>query len=142
MRQAVDVPGVRFIAVDNSPVMIERCRQALCAGDGEIPVELLEEDICRVEVRNASMSVLNFTLQFVEPRRRLGLLERIAWGTRPGGVLVLSEKIRFSRAAEQELQTALYHDLRTRVTGTGTPASATPLSGSCNQTRKQFTGSD
>jgi tRNA (cmo5U34)-methyltransferase len=112
MRQAVDVPGVRFVAVDNSAAMIRQCRQVLRTGDNELPVELLEEDVCRVEVRNASMSVLNFTLQFVEPRERLGLLERIARGTRPGGVLVLSEKIRFSLNAEQELQTALYHDFK------------------------------
>jgi tRNA (cmo5U34)-methyltransferase len=112
MRQAVEVPGVRYVAVDNSAAMIRQCRQVLVSGDGELPVDLLEEDICRVDVRDASMSVLNFTLQFVERRQRLGLLERIARGTRPGGVLVLSEKIRFSGEAEQELQTALYHDFK------------------------------
>jgi tRNA (cmo5U34)-methyltransferase len=112
MRRAVSVPGVRFIAVDNSPQMIAQCRERLSPEDGQAPVECLQQDICRLEVSNASMTVLNYTLQFIEPKQRLVLLGDIAAGTLPGGALVLSEKIRFEDPAEQALQTELHHDFK------------------------------
>ena len=55
-------------------------------------------------IANASVVALNFTLQFVEPGERLGLLERIAASLLDGGVLILSEKIRFPDALSQSLQ--------------------------------------
>ncbi len=55
-------------------------------------------------VENASLTILNFTLQFIPPADRLPLLSNIARGTRTGGVLVLSEKIRFEDpVVEREL---------------------------------------
>ncbi len=112
MRQAVKAPGVRFVAVDNSPDMIEQCRQHVSADDGLSAVEFVLADICQSGIENASMTVLNFTLQFIEPAQRLALLTRIATGTRDGGVLVLSEKIRFAEPQQQEVQTNLHHDFK------------------------------
>jgi len=111
MRQATTAPGVHFIGVDNSPAMIERFRERLENLPGS-PVNLVLGDICTTEVCNASMTVLNYTLQFVVPAQRLALLQGLAQGTRPGGVLVLSEKICFDDAMEQELQTTLHHDFK------------------------------
>jgi tRNA (cmo5U34)-methyltransferase len=62
---------------------------------------------CAIE--NASVVALNFTLQFVEPRARPLLLRRIADGLCSGGVLLLSEKVRFESAEEQRLQTEWHH---------------------------------
>ncbi|MGL4467109.1 MAG: carboxy-S-adenosyl-L-methionine synthase CmoA, partial [Plesiomonas shigelloides] len=49
-----------------------------------------------VKIENASMVVLNFTLQFLPPDDRQALLNRIYAGLRPGGALVLSEKFSFA----------------------------------------------
>jgi tRNA (cmo5U34)-methyltransferase len=112
MRNVITVPGVRFIAVDNSPQMIAQCQERFVPEDGQAPVECVLEDICRLEVSNASMTVLNYTLQFIEPQQRPVLLRNIAAGTLPGGVLLLSEKICFEDHAEQALQTELHHDFK------------------------------
>ena len=112
MRQAVKAPGVRFVAVDNSPDMIAQCRQLVSSDGGLPPVEFDLADICHSKIENASMTVLNFTLQFIEPAQRLVLLKRIAAGTRDGGVLVLSEKIRFAEPEQQDIQTSLHHDFK------------------------------
>ena len=55
------------------------------------PVEVVEGDIRDIEIRNASMVVLNFTLQFTVPDDRQRLLDKIYQGLNPGGALVLSE---------------------------------------------------
>jgi len=112
MRRAVKKTAVRFVAVDNSPLMIERARQGITSDDGLPPVDFVVADICDCEIENASMTVLNFTPQFIDPERRGPLLRRIATGTRAGGILVLSEKMRFADPDEQDLQTGLHHDFK------------------------------
>lgn len=76
VRRNIQVPGCQIIAVDNSPAMVERCRRHLDAFRADTPVTVLEADIRDIEIENASLVVLNFTLQFLEPPARLALLER------------------------------------------------------------------
>jgi tRNA (cmo5U34)-methyltransferase len=52
--------------------------------------------------------VLNFTLQFLASEERLALLQRIHAGMLPGGVLVLSEKIRFAEETGQQFQERMH----------------------------------
>jgi tRNA (cmo5U34)-methyltransferase len=112
MRQAIDVSPVRFVAVDNSPAMIAELRRRMADDPVLAPVEAVEADIATTPIVDASVTVLNFTLQFIPADRRLDLLRRIAAGTRPGGILLLSEKIAFGDAHEQALLTDSYHDFK------------------------------
>jgi tRNA (cmo5U34)-methyltransferase len=112
MRAAVDGDGISFIAVDNSDAMVRECRSRIAAAGPGAPVEVRLADVRDVEIRDASVAVLNFTLQFVAPGDRKALLERIAAGLRAGGVLLLSEKIRFDEEREQSLQTEWHHDFK------------------------------
>ena len=112
MRSAVQQNGVRFVAVDNSAAMMARLEQELAAEEAVSPIELRLEDLDQTSIENASVTVLNLTLQFLEPRHRQRLLTTIARGTRPGGIVLLTEKIRFSDPAEQALQTDWYHDFK------------------------------
>ena len=79
---------------------------------GDSPWILCKRMLAQVPVHDASMTVLNFTLQFIPPADREGLLRRIREGTRGGGILVLSEKIRFDEPEQQEIQTDLHHDFK------------------------------
>ena len=55
------------------------------------------------------MVVLNFPLQFIAPRQRLNLLARSRNGLLPGGILLLSEKIRFAAPQQEALQIDMHH---------------------------------
>lgn len=112
MRQAVRASIGGIVAVDSSPSMVHRARELISRDPGEVPVEVREEDIRCTEIVNASVVALNFTLQFVEPGERLDLLERIGSGLLDGGVLILSEKIRFPDALSQSLQDQWHHDFK------------------------------
>ncbi len=109
MRHRLHQSGVEIVAVDNSAAMIERARDNIDADIATAPVTLLCADIHEIEISNASVVVLNFTLQFIDPAERLQLLQKVAAGLRPGGVLLLSEKLRFDNEAEQALLTDLHH---------------------------------
>lgn len=79
----------RPVAVDNSPEMIRGLESTLAGegpgwdGEGEAglaPVEPLLADILDIRVEDASVVVLNLTLQFIDPDKRRALLKGIAGG--------------------------------------------------------------
>ena len=101
--------GNRLIAVDNSAAMIRQARTLIAETGQSERVSLREGDVASMVFEPCSMAVLNFTLQFIAPDKRDGLIQRLADATVPGGILVLSEKIRFADDGENALQTELHH---------------------------------
>jgi tRNA (cmo5U34)-methyltransferase len=109
MRAQLDGRGCSIVAVDNSTAMIDRCRALIDADPHTTPVDLVLGDIIDAPIADASVVVLNFTLQFIPVEARAALLTRIGANMRPGGILVLSEKIRFDDEHLQQLNTDLHH---------------------------------
>ncbi|KOC90791.1 carboxy-S-adenosyl-L-methionine synthase CmoA [Winslowiella iniecta] len=112
VRRNIQAEGCQIIAVDNSPAMVERCRRHIDAFRADTPVEVIEADIRAIHIENASMVVLNFTLQFLEPAERQQLLNTIYQGLKPGGALVLSEKFSFEDSEVGELLFNMHHDFK------------------------------
>lgn len=112
MRRHIKQEGCQIIAVDNSAAMVERCKLHLNAYRSDTPVQVIEADIRNIAIENASVVVLNFTLQFLAPDDRYALLEKIYAGLRPGGILILSEKFVFSDQEAHELLIDLHHDFK------------------------------
>ena len=77
-----------------------------------MPIKVLCDDIRKVEIENASMVVLNFTLQFLPRADRLALLKKIHQGLNPNGILVLSEKFTFENETMNELLIDLHHTFK------------------------------
>lgn len=112
MRHGIRSSDCKIIGVDNSQAMIDRCQQVIAADTTDVNVELLNTNIQDVEIQNASMVVLNFTLQFIAVDQRLDLLSKILKGLNKGGVLILSEKVIFEDEPHQELMTELHHNFK------------------------------
>jgi len=112
VRRNIQAEGCQIIAVDNSPAMVERCRRHIDAFRADTPVEVIEADIRAIKIENASMVVLNFTLQFLDPEERQQLLNTIYQGLKPGGALVLSEKFSFEDSEVGELLFNMHHDFK------------------------------
>lgn len=108
----VDDAGRTVIAVDKSEAMAERCRGNLAGISAKTTVRVECADIRDIVIKNASFVVLNFVLQFLEPADRQQVLKGIAGGLAPGGVLILSEKIKFADAREDAFQTRLHHTFK------------------------------
>lgn len=94
--------GCQIIAVDTSQPMIERAKEHIHGFHSDIPVTLLCEDMTQVDIENASVVVINFTLQFIDPEARQTLINKIYHGLKPGGILIVSEKIHFENTACQD----------------------------------------
>lgn len=108
LRRRISVNDCRIIAVDNSEAMVERCRENIAADLSPTPVEVRFADLREIAIDNASVVVLNFTLQFLPPDERLALLETIYHGMLPGGVLILSEKICLAETESQQFSEAMH----------------------------------
>ena len=100
-----------IVAVDNSRPMLDGLEERLAALGGG-PVECRHEDIRECIVENASVVILNFTLQFISPADRDRLLRRIHDGMTAGGILILSEKIVLNDPRLNELYIEMYHQFK------------------------------
>ncbi|MEO1902345.1 MAG: carboxy-S-adenosyl-L-methionine synthase CmoA [Alcanivorax sp.] len=113
LHRAVD-PAAELVGVDYSEAMLDKARAnlaglpagrlRLCAGD-------LNDGVA---IDNASVVVLNLTLQFVRPINREGLLRTLVEGLRPGGALILVEKVLGSDALLNRQWIKLYYDMKKR----------------------------
>jgi tRNA (cmo5U34)-methyltransferase len=109
MHRGVGDHAEPILAVDNSQAMLDRAAHYLAESADLTAFELVCADILEVPIEAASMVVMNFTLQFIEPERRPWLLRCIYEGLLPGGVLVLSEKIALDSESFQQLFTDMHH---------------------------------
>lgn len=113
MRQHINQSNCDIIAIDNSPAMIERSKQLLASDQSSIiPVKLVCADIQDVDIENASVVVMNFTLQFIPLDQRLVLIKRIYQGLNPGCILILSEKVAFDEQIQQSFHNDAHHDFK------------------------------
>lgn len=85
---------VELVGVDYSEAMLERAGERLSRLSPPGGSRLVCADLNDgVQVANASVVVLNLTLQFVRPLRRDRLVADIHRGTNPNGCLILVEKV-------------------------------------------------
>jgi len=101
---SIEKQNCNIIAVDNSPAMVDKCRENIAASRLNIPADVICADIENVEINRARVVILNFTLQFVKPLHRGKLLQKIYHGMQTGGVLIISDKITFDDKREREFQ--------------------------------------
>ena len=118
MRQGIRVPDCRIIAVDNAEAMVERCEKVIARDDEAVgsrtPVDILQGDIRDVPIANASMVVMNYTLQFLDLAGRDALIKKIFDGLQPGGLFLLSEKVVDENQHMEDLLVDLHHEHKRR----------------------------
>lgn len=102
----------QLIGIDNSPAMIEEARVTLADLPKEINISLDLADIADIDIANASVVIMNYTLQFVPVAQRHALMRKIRAALSPGDALILSEKISLSPEAMDHLMINLHHDFK------------------------------
>ncbi|MGK6353235.1 carboxy-S-adenosyl-L-methionine synthase CmoA [Parapedobacter sp. DT-150] len=86
--------SVRFVGVDDSKDMLEKCAEKFKQANLTRAYELKNADLHQdFDINYASVVILCLTLQFVRPIYREKLIKRIYDGLIPGGVLIVAEKI-------------------------------------------------
>lgn len=99
----------KIIAIDTSLAMIEQCKRIPIKNSAPAAIEFYCDDVNNIDYHNASVIILNFTLQFIEPKLRDNLLIKLASAIKPGGILILSEKVKFDDKEVNDLLIDVYH---------------------------------
>ena len=112
MRRNVAHPNCKVIAVDNSEAMVARSKDIIGMDNSTIPIEIICDDIRNFKIEKAAAVVLNYTLQFISPTNRTKIIQNIYDGMNDGGILILSEKIKFEDSDLNDRQIERYHNFK------------------------------
>lgn len=110
--RCLQVPDLSLIGLDNSPAMIDKARRKAENYHLQYPLEFITADITEHPCPRAGAIMLNYTLQFLRPPARPGFVARLHRALRPGGVLLLSEKIILADAELNRHYIELHHDFK------------------------------
>ena len=108
----IDYPSCQLIGIDNSEAMLKRARLNFQEQLSDQRVVLQASDIMDIRLENASVVILNYTLQFVPIKHRETLLRRIRSAMQPGDVLILSEKLTLSDPQLNDYLIELHHNFK------------------------------
>lgn len=100
---------LRYIGLDRVESMVARARQR-CTGDAR--AEFLVDDILTGPLEKSSMILSYYTVQFVPPRARQELINRIFNALEWGGAFVMFEKVRAPDARFQDIANQVYHEYK------------------------------
>jgi len=103
--------GSRWIGIDIEPAMVAKARSH-CA---EIPNIAIEEEDARVfAFEKADLIIAYYTMQFIPPRDRQTLFNRIYESLNWGGAFIMFEKVRGPDARFQDIMVSLYNEFKLR----------------------------
>ncbi|MAZ10960.1 MAG: carboxy-S-adenosyl-L-methionine synthase CmoA [Sutterellaceae bacterium] len=117
IRHAIAATGkpVNLVGLDYSEPMLDRARERFAAlPDKERPGLAVADLNYGCVIQNASVVVLNLTLQFIRPLYRDRLIRQIAEGLDDNGCLILVEKVLSSDSQLNRLFIKLYYDMKRR----------------------------
>ncbi|MDD5578720.1 MAG: carboxy-S-adenosyl-L-methionine synthase CmoA [Methylobacter sp.] len=110
--------SIRLIGYDNSAPMLEKARAKLSEHIISGKVSFICTDLSKLpELPACHVIILNWTLQFVRPIQRERLLGNAYRTLRPGGILLVSEKILANDAALNRLYINHYLQFKTLQSG-------------------------
>ncbi|CAA6815606.1 MAG: tRNA (uridine-5-oxyacetic acid methyl ester) 34 synthase [uncultured Thiotrichaceae bacterium] len=110
--QQIPERHIKYYCIDNSQAMLDQCENNLKKHMPEASKTFVCDDVRNIEIENASMVILNFTLQFITPSDRLALIKKIHNGLQPNGCLVIAEKTLFKDTNTQNHMTEWHHQFK------------------------------
>jgi tRNA (cmo5U34)-methyltransferase len=101
--------------IDNAPAMLDQAREKLATHLRAHRVTLVQADLdADLELPGVNVVLMNWTLQFVRPIHREALLRRIHASLRPGGALLLAEKVLVEDSLLNRMYIELYYRYKTK----------------------------
>ena len=104
-----ETKGAKFVGIDSEEDMVKQAAFELGSMKN---VTLLVDDICAFDYEPADLIVAYYTFQFIPPKLRQDLMDRIFRALNWGGGFLMFEKVRGPDARFQDMMTALYTDYK------------------------------
>jgi tRNA (cmo5U34)-methyltransferase len=102
-------PNARWIGIDSEKPMIAEARKH-CKGIRNI--DLIQDDVRTCPLEKSDLFVSYYTMQFIAPRDRQDVFNRIYEALNWGGAFIMFEKVRAPDARFQDICVSLYNDFK------------------------------
>ena len=106
--------SLSFVGLDSSEAMIDKAKLKSKMLSRKQNVNFQELDIIDADLNECGAVLLNYTLQFLRPPVRLCFLKKVYEALRPGGILIVCEKIISHRPVINRAYIDLYLDFKRR----------------------------
>jgi tRNA (cmo5U34)-methyltransferase len=103
--------SARWVGIDVEPNMVKKAKELLQT-QAQRNVEYVVDDILTYQYEPADFMVAYYTIQFVRPRVRQELYNRIYESLNWGGAFLLFEKVRSPDARFQDITSSIYTDYK------------------------------
>jgi len=108
-----EIEDYRIVGIDSSAAM---CREAEIKLDSiqadRKKITIKEGDLFDLPIENASVVIMNYTLQFIDPLKREKLIRHIYKGLRHNGILLVSDKMVQSHTDTSRIFVENYYDMK------------------------------
>lgn len=101
--------NIKFIGIEIEQDMVDFANKKLSDYNN---IEIICDDILNIELEKSDMIISYYTIQFIKPRIRQLIFDKIYESLNWGGAFVLFEKVRGADARFQDITTALYTDFK------------------------------
>jgi tRNA (cmo5U34)-methyltransferase len=102
-------PRVRWVGLDVEQAMTEQARLHC---ENVANIEIHHEDVRLADFERADLFVSYYCMQFVPPRDRQAVFQKVYDSLNWGGAFILFEKVRGPDARFQDILSALYNDFK------------------------------
>ena len=100
---------IRYQGIDSVASMLDKARERM-SYDPRVQFE--QDDVVLRELDKSSMVVSYYTMQFIHPKHRQQVFDKIYQSLEWGGALVLFEKVRAPDARFQDMAVQIYNDFK------------------------------
>jgi tRNA (cmo5U34)-methyltransferase len=105
--------NVKFVGLDSSPFMVKKATEKIWQHH-ITRAKIMKENVLDFKLEKCGVVIMNYTLQFIEPEKRQALLNKIYESLRPGGILIMTEKILPESEAFRPMIRELYDSFKRR----------------------------
>jgi tRNA (cmo5U34)-methyltransferase len=100
--------GAKFIGIEIEKDMIEKSNTLYKRGN----LSFINDDITTYKYEKSDLIVSYYTIQFIHPKLRQDLINKIYESLNWGGAFIIYEKVRANDARFQDIMTNLYTDYK------------------------------
>lgn len=101
--------GARFVGIDPVGPMVAKAKEH-CADTPSVTI--LEDDARNFEFEKADLIISYYTIQFIPPRDRQQLFDKLYEALNWGGALIMFEKVRAPDARFQDMAVGMYNEFK------------------------------
>lgn len=107
------IENYRMIGIDSSSAMCKEAEMKLDSVHGDRKkISIQEGDLFDLPIENASVVIMNYTLQFIDPLKREKLIRHIYKGLCHNGILLVSDKMLQSNTDTSRIFIENYYEMK------------------------------